>query len=48
MDITCANLEALLQRADLSFSKKIDEYQIKIRELDNVIADRKKEILNIL
>ena len=48
MDITCANLEALLQRADLSFSKKIDEYQIKIRELDNVIADRKKEILNII
>jgi len=47
MDITCVELEALLKKADASFSKKMDEYRMRVSEVDNRASAKKAEIARV-
>ena len=47
MDVTCVELEALLQKADASFSKKMDEYRMRVSEIGNRASAKKAEIANV-
>lgn len=47
MCVTCVELQTLLQKADESFLKKMNEYRLKVTELDNYASLQKAKIAKI-